>query len=358
MSEGNGTARKAGWGCLGCGLGMAISLLLLFGLVGLGLYWAGSAVSSGLESSAHSSSPDDPENLEEEYLQGKRGENLPKIAVIKVHGVIAADDDSSLGNTADPRHICTRIRRAGSDPKVKALIVDLNTPGGEVVASDEIYEEIRNFRKKSGKPAVAMMNTIAASGGYYIASACSPIVANKLTLTGSIGVIISTFNYRGLFEKVGLQSEVYTSGKMKDMLNGGRARTPEEVQVVRKLIDGTYREFVRIVAESRKIPAEKIMAGEIGDGRIFDGVQAKKLGLVDSLGYFRDAVDIAAAKAKLKPGSYTVIRYKEPFSFSRMISLLSSRGGTVPLNLVVNGAPANRAFVPKPGMLYYLPAGY
>ena len=359
MSEENGgTARKAGWSCLGCGVGMVISLFLVLGLIGLALYGLGSAVSSGLESSGHSSSPYDPDNLEEEYLQGKRGEDVPKIAVVKVHGVIASDDEACISTLADPRYVCLRIRRAGSDPKVKALVIDLNTPGGEVVASDEIYEEIRRFRKKTGKPAIAMMNTIAASGGYYIASACNPIVANKLTMTGSIGVIISTCNYRGLFEKIGLQSEVYTSGKMKDMLNGGRARTPEEVRIVQKLIDGTYREFVRIVAESRKIPAEKIMNSEIGDGRIFDGVQAKQLGLVDTLGYFRDAVEIAAGRAKLKPGSYQVIGYKEPFSFSRMMALLSSRGGSVPLSFSLNGNPANRTFVPKPGMLYYLPAGY
>ena len=288
----------------------------------------------------------------------KRDSDLPKIAVVSIRGVIVSGDDSFGANTADPRQICTRIRRAANDPQVKALVISLNTPGGEVAASDEIYAEIRLFRQKSGKPAVAMLNSIAASGGYYIASACNPIVAHKQTLTGSIGVIISAFNYRGLFEKIGLQSEVYTSGKMKDMLNGARARTPEEIQLVRKLIGNTYEEFVRIVAESRKIPAEKIKNSEIGDGRIFDGIQAKELGLVDSLGYFRDAVRIAAEKAKLKPDSYTVIGYKEPFSFSRLFSVLSARSsGAVPLNLSLDGA-AGRSFVPKQGVLYYLPAYY
>lgn len=356
MSEGNGTVKKAGWGCIGCGMGMVLSMVLLIGLIGWGIYGIGNAV-SGLDSASSSNSPFDPENLEEEYMEGKRGDDLPKIAVISVHGVIVSDDESFSSTTADPRQICTRIRRAETDPKVKALIINLNTPGGEVVASDVIYSEILRFRKKTGKPAVAMLNTIAASGGYYIASACHPIVANKQTLTGSIGVIMSAVNYRGLFEKIGLQSEVYTSGKMKDMLNGGRVRTPEEIQIVQKLIGNTYQEFVRIVAESRGIPAEKIKNSEIGDGRIFDGVQAKELGLVDSLGYFRDAVKTAADQAKLKPDSYTVIRYKDSFSFSRLFSILSSRSGSIPLNLSLEGAPG-RSFTPKQGVLYYLPACY
>ena len=357
MSDGNGTVKKAGWGCIGCGTGMVISMVLLLGLIGWGIYGIATAV-SGLDSSGSSSSPYDPENLEEEYIEGKRDEDVPKIAVISVRGVIVSSDESlNASTTADPRQICIRIRRAMNDLKVKALIINLNTPGGEVVASDMIYSEILRFRKKTGKPAVAMLNTIAASGGYYIASACNPIVANKQTLTGSIGVIMSAFNYRGLFEKIGLQSEVYTSGKMKDMLNGARARTPEEVQIVQKLIGNTYQEFVRIVAESRRIPAEKIKNSEIGDGRIFDGVQAKELGLVDSLGYFRDAVKIAADQAKLKPDSYTVIGYKESFSFTRLFALLSSRSGAIPLNLSLEGTPG-RSFVPKQGVLYYLPAYY
>ena len=357
MSEGNGTVKKAGWGCAGCGLGLFFSMIFLIGLVFFSLYLLGSMVSA-CESAGGSTSPDDPENLEEEYVQGKRKDDSPKIAVIDVRGVIVSNEDSFGGTHADPRLICTRIRRAAADSGVKAVIVNLNTPGGEVVASDEIYAEIKRFRKQTGKPAVAMMNTMAASGGYYVAAACHPIVANRLTMTGSIGVIISTFNYRGLFEKIGLQSEVYASGRMKDMLNGARPRTPEEIQIVQQLVSRTYEEFVRIVAESRKIPAEKIRGGVIGDGRIFDGEEARRLGLVDRLGYFSDAVKIAAEAAGLKPDSYTVIRYKEPFSFSRLISLMSAKSGEVPVNVSLNGAPAGRAFVPKRGMLYYLPANY
>jgi len=198
-----------------------------------------------------------------------------------------------------------------------------------------------------------MMNSMAASGGYYIASGCKPIIANKLTLTGSIGVIISTYNYRGLFEKIGMKSEVYTSGKMKDMLNGARERTPEEIALVQTLVNNTYSEFIEIVSRSRNIPVEKIRNSIIGDGRVFDGKQALALGLVDSLGYFRDAVAVAARAANLEKGTYTVVRYQEPFSFSKFLSMLFAK--TQPVNISVQGHAFN-TFAPKRGMLYFLPA--
>ncbi|MBO4649125.1 MAG: signal peptide peptidase SppA [Lentisphaeria bacterium] len=354
-----GTADKAGWVCMGCAAGMMLFMILLIGGITLGLYGLSTVIADDNESGFATNAADDPENLEEEYVSGKRiSGDQPKIAVVDVRGIIVSNDNSfNSSNIADPRLICTRIRRAASDSKVKALIVNLNTPGGEVVASDEIYAEIKRFRK-TGKPAVAMLNTMAASGGYYVAAACHPIVAHKLTMTGSIGVIISTLNYRGLFDKIGLQSEVYTSGKMKDMLNGGRQRTPEEIRIVKDMVNRTYLEFSRIVAESRKIPVEKIRTTEIGDGRIFDGEQALKLGLVDSLGYFRDAEEAAVKAAKLKPESYTVIRYKESFNFARLVSLLSARNGAGPMKVSLSEAPEIPRTALRPGLLYFLPANY
>ena len=358
-NDGNGITTKAGWGCMGCAVGMMLGMILLIGAFILGVYGLCCAVDENDESGFSTTAPDDPKNLEEEYISGKRTSgDQPKIAVIDVRGIIVSSDNSiNSSNVADPKLICAKIRRAASDAKVKALIVNLNTPGGEVVASDEIYAEIKRFRK-TGKPAVAMLNTMAASGGYYVAAACHPIVAHKLTMTGSIGVIMSTINYRGLFDKIGLQSEVYTSGKMKDMLNGGRQRTPEEIQIVKDMVNRTYLEFSRIVAESRKIPVEKVRTTEIGDGRIFDGEQALKLGLVDSLGYFRDAEEAAVKAAKLKPDSYTVIRYKESFSFSRLVSLLSARNGAEPMKVSLSEAPEIPRTALRPGVLYFLPANF
>ena len=355
--ETNGTVNRAGWGCLGCGLGLLLGVVIIIAVIVLGIIGLAALINDS-DSSSSGIDQENPSKLEEEYIIGKSQDGQAKIAVIDIQGVIAFDDSPIPSDTAaDPRSICARIRRAANDKEVKALIVNLNTPGGEVVAADEIYSEIRRFRQQTGKPAIALMRTMSASGGYYIAAACKPIIANKLTMTGSIGVIISTYNYRGLFEKIGLQAEVYASGKMKDMLNGARARTPEEVKVVQDMVNETYAEFVRIVAESRKIPAERIRQTEIGDGRVFSGEQALKLGLIDSFGYFRDAVDAAAKAAGLKPGDYGVIRYKESFSFGRLFSALAAKSGIVPLNVSINGTRSG-TFTPKRGMLYYLPADF
>ena len=355
--EKNGTVNRAGWGCLGCGLGLLLGVVIIITVIVLGIIGLASLINDS-DSPSSGIAQENTSKLEEEYIIGKSEDDQAKIAVVDIHGVIEFDDSPIPSDTAaDPRSLCARIRRAAEDKKVKALIVNLNTPGGEVVASDEIYSEIRRFRQKTGKPAIALMRTMTASGGYYIAAACKPIIANKLTMTGSIGVIISTYNYRGLFDKLGLQAEVYASGKMKDMLNGARARTPEEVKVVQDMVNETYAEFVRIVSESRKIPVERIRQSEIGDGRVFSGEQALKLGLVDSFGYFRDAVDAAAKASDLKQGKFAVIRYKESFSFGRFFSMLTSKSGLVPLNVSFNGT-RSRTFTPKRGMLYYLPADF
>ena len=289
-------------------------------------------------------------NFKEIYVDGLDSvHSRNKIAVINVNGVIVSEDGGSYYDTAVSGYIRAQLRKAAMDPSVKAVVINLNTHGGEVTASDEIYKEILDVRTR--KPVVAMMNSIAASGGYYIAAACRPIVANKLTLTGSIGVIIATYNYHKLFEKIGLQSEVYTSGPMKDMLNGGRARTPQEIAVIQTLVNNTYDVFVNIVAESRGIPPEKIRTSVIGDGRVFDGGQALQLGLVDKLGYFQDAVAAAIELAEID-GSYTVIQYEEAFSFSKLFNLLSAK--TPPVNISLQGESAT-AFRPQQGRLYYLP---
>lgn len=292
-------------------------------------------------------------NFKEIYVEGSNSVSCPnKIVVINVNGVIVSDEGSSYYDSAVSGYIRAQLRKAANDFTVKAVIMNLNTPGGEVTASDEIYEEVLNVRAK--KPVVAMMNSIAASGGYYIAAGCRPIIANKLTLTGSIGVIISTYNYQKLFEKIGLQSEVYTSGRMKDMLNGGRARTPQEVEIIQKLVNNTYDVFVNIVAKSRNIPAEKIKTSIIGDGRVFDGQQALKLGLVDKLGYFKDAVAEAVKLAGIE-GTYAVIRYEESFSFARFFDLMSSKAQ--PVSISLRGESSN-TFHPQKGRLYYLPSDF
>ncbi|MCI6289522.1 MAG: signal peptide peptidase SppA [Lentisphaeria bacterium] len=350
----NSTPARSGRGCFGCFFGFTLAVLLLAAVIVAGVVGLVVLFSEYEEDTAL---PDDPKSFKEEYVCGSKEVSAVKIAVVDVNGVIVSRS-GSFSEEAESGAICARIRRAAADPEVAALIVNLNTPGGEVVAADEIYEEIRLFRQKTKKPAVAMMNSMAASGGYYIAAACKPIVANRLTMTGSIGVILSTYNYRGLFDKIGLQAEVYTSGKMKDMLNGARPRTPEEVRVVQELVNNTYNVFVGIVSRSRNIPEAEIRNSVIGNGRVFDGEQALKLKLVDQLGYFRDAAALAAKEAELNGKPYMVIRYQEQFNFIRqMASVLMSRS-SIPVNVSLDGKPFHGTFAPKRGMLYFLSADF
>ncbi len=277
-----------------------------------------------------------------------------KIVVVDVKGVISSGDGSYY-EIANSERICERLKAAAEDSSVKAVIINLDTPGGEVTASDEIHHRILKLRAKpSSKPVVAVMNSLAASGGYYVATACDKIVANRLTLTGSIGVIIEGYNYAELFKKVGVQAEVYKSGPMKDMLNGARPRTPEEREIVQKLVDNTYAEFLTVVSKGRKIPMAKLKGSYLTDGRVLDGVQAKEAGLVDSLGYFEDGVKEAASLAKIT--NYKVIRYSEPFSLARLLENVSAKDmKSVKLDI---GSMDAQAPALRRGCLYFLPPSW
>ena len=231
-----------------------------------------------------------------------------KIAVIRVEGVIASDTENGYDVV---ELIQEQLKRADEDKKVKAVVLKVNSPGGEVLASDEIYRLIADFQKDGGKPVVCSMGSLAASGGYYISAPCRWIVANELTITGSIGVIMHGFNYRGLMDKVGLRREVYKSGKFKDMLSPDRSDAeipPEERKMVQDLIDETYGKFKSVVAEGRA-NAHKLNKKEgrtlasdwenYADGRVVSGKEALRLGLVDELGNFDTAVDKAMDLADL-----------------------------------------------------------
>jgi len=210
---------------------------------------------------------------------------------------------------------------AQEDSRVKAVILRVDSPGGEVLASDEISDAIKNFQtgKKSngsksensdGKPVIVSMGNLAASGGYYISAPCRYIIANKMTITGSIGVIMHGYNYRGLLDKVGVVPEVYKSGKFKDMMSSTREPgevTQEEKDMVNGLIKEVYNDFKEVVETGRNDAHEKNRSqghalaenwADYADGRVLSGTEAEKLGFVDELGNFQTAV----ARAKLFGG--------------------------------------------------------
>jgi protease-4 len=208
-----------------------------------------------------------------------------KIAVISIQGVLTSSTDT-----------IKQFKQYEENEDVKALVLRIDSPGGTVVAAQEIYTEIQKLREN--KVVLTSMGNVAASGGYYVASATQEIVANPGTLTGSIGVISEYPNIEELMKKVGLRSEVMKSGRFKDLGNPTREMTVEERQLLQDLIDNIHGQFIRDVALGRGRTVEEIEP--LADGRVFTGEQAKENGLVDRLGSFEDALDRAAELAGIE----------------------------------------------------------
>jgi protease IV len=283
-----------------------------------------------------------------------------KIAVISINGIISSEfGDRSGFNLVDV--IQAQLDRADKDKKVKAVILKVDSPGGEVLASDDIAHAIREFQDNAEKPVIVSMGSLAASGGYYVSAPCSWIIANELTITGSIGVIMHGLNYRGLMDKVGIRPEVFKSGRFKDMMSGSRepeSITPEERAMVQKLIDETFAKFKSVVAEGRNRAHEqnddaKALAdnwSDYADGRVLSGREAFDLGFVDQLGNFDDAVAKAEELGNVKDGA-NVIEYRQRSDLADLLGLFSkseTRGLKVDLGLDLPKLQAGRMYFLSP----------
>jgi protease-4 len=202
-----------------------------------------------------------------------------------------------------------RLQKAAADPLVRGIILRLDTPGGDVTSSDILYREIVKFKAKTGLPVVALMMGVAASGGYYAASACDEIVAHPSTITGSIGVISVFPNISGLMAKVGVEVKVIKSGELKDAGSPFRGLSPEEQKVFQGIINEMYENFLKVVL-SRKPGAFSLdeLRG-LADGRIYTAGQALKLKLIDQIGYFDDALARTLARAKIKAARVVAYTY-------------------------------------------------
>lgn len=207
------------------------------------------------------------------------------VGIIEVQGIIV-----------DSSEFITQLHDFRDNDKIKAVVLRIDSPGGVVGPSQEMYEEIKKFTQK--KKLVVSMGSLAASGGYYIAAPANLIVANPGTVTGSIGVIMKLSNIQGLLGKVGLNSFVLKSGKFKDSGSPIRPMTKADREILQGIIDSMHGQFVKAVAEGRKVPVEEIR--KIADGRIFSGEQALRLKLVDRLGNLQDAVAEAGKLAGIK----------------------------------------------------------
>jgi len=226
-----------------------------------------------------------------------------KVALIRIEGPIV-----------DSKNTIEELRDYVKDQSIKAIVVRVDSPGGAVAPSQEIYEEVKKAGLK--KNVVVSMGSVAASGGYYISSAATKIIANPGTLTGSIGVIMEVPNIEGLMNKIGVKTEVIKSGRHKDIASVFRGIGAEERGILQGVLDDVHWQFIKAVAEGRRIPLDEVK--KIADGRVFTGKQALEKGLVDELGNLEDAIKTAGTLAGIK-GEPEVVSKKEKFSLFEML---------------------------------------
>jgi len=200
------------------------------------------------------------------------------------------------GTITDSQAAVQNLKSFAASDSIKAVVVRIDSPGGGVVPTQEIYTEIEKVRKK--KPVIASLGGMATSGGYYVAAACDQIVANPGTLTGSIGVIIELANVEGLMEKLGLKGYNVKSGPYKDIGSPLRPLSPEGKAILQSVVDNVHGQFVRAVAKGRSMEEGRVR--ELADGSIFSGEQAREKGLVDSLGNLEDAIEVASKRAGIE----------------------------------------------------------
>ncbi len=265
---------------------------------------------------------------EEQVIAGSGSE---RIVVIEVSGAIGVETPDFGGRQLTTEQYIQQIQQAANDSRVRAVVLRINSPGGGVVASNEIHAALMQFRE-TGKPLIASMGTVAASGGYYIATAAERIYANPDTFTGSLGVIISLLNYEETLEKIGLQQLVFKSGELKDIGSPARPLSDEERDILQAIVDQAYAGFVDVIVAGRNLPRDRVL--ELADGRIYTGMQAQQLGLVDELGNRDDAIAEAKTRAGL-PDDALVVRYSSTPSLLSLLqgSLIQMQQPPDPLGL-------------------------
>ncbi|AHY47454.1 signal peptide peptidase SppA, 36K type [Rubrobacter radiotolerans] len=250
-----------------------------------------------------------PGGFQEEYVSGS---GTDRVAVIPVDGTILSDNSSPEDTlpTTTPRGLQAALDQAESDASVGAVVLRVNSPGGGVTPSAEMHRSLLEFREDSEKPVVVSMADTAASGGYYISTAADAIVAEETTLTGSLGVYLGLLEISEAADDLGVEQNYIRSGEFKTMGDPFRELTPEEEEIFQSIVDEDYQEFVNVISEGRDLPEDRVR--EIADGRVYSGLQALDLDLVDELGGLDRAVEVAAGQADLADDP-TVVRYvQEP----------------------------------------------
>ena len=297
-----GSNRAALWALLGVGLGFSLPVLLcgfLFigGMIGLGM--AGAAAGGGPSTTS----------------SGGFGD---AVAVVRVEGIITNDDSSEFSRDAASGRVIADLEAAANDETVKAIVLRVDSPGGTVTGSAQIYEAVKEMEK----PVVVSMAGVAASGGYYVSAPADYIIARPDTTTGSLGVVLTLYDAQELAEKVGIKVNSITSGPNKTIGSPWEDMTAEQQEILEAFINESYDEFVRIVADGRNLDTETVR--ELADGRIYTGRQALEVGLVDELGNFDDAIDKAAALGGIT-GEPRIVEYERFPSFQELFLGFSSQ---------------------------------
>ena len=259
----------------------------------------------------HDTPVDESPVFEEEWSYGY-GET--KVVRMDLTGFITRESEGRLFEAPRDKieDLKRSIRAARNDIEVKAIILEIDSPGGGITPSDELYQELMAFKQSSNdRKVVIFMRDLAASGGYYVALAGDWLIAQPTTIIGSIGVIMQTLNWKGFSEKIGITDTTIKSGENKDLLNPFRESDPAQIIMLQEMIDSMHRRFKHLVAESRDLDPEKL--DQLSDGRIFTSDQALEYALIDQVGYWDDVVDKTAQL--LGVSAIKVVRYYQKQSF-------------------------------------------
>jgi protease-4 len=271
------------------------------------------------------------------------GTGPAKIALLDFSGMMTSDWISRVGGSAgtiEVSEVREQLARAAADPTVRAVVLRINSPGGEVTTADILYHEIRSFRERSGKPVIASIGAVGASGGYYVALASDEIWANPTGVVGSIGVLLMRFNAQGLLEKIGVQGEVLASGDRKRELAAPlEPLTPESRAVLTRVLNRHYERFVGLVTKHR--PLSQTEAYAVADGSVFAAEDARQERLVDQVGYLQDALQAAQQRAGLQAATF--ITYQRPGSFRP--SLLDVQGPQINMVNIDYPLPRSSSFL-------------
>ena len=266
-----------------------------------------------------------------QFVEGDE-EAAEEILLVRIRGVIHETDEDESNPFKAGKDMIEELKKdleaARKRKAIKAILLEINSPGGEVTASDVIYHQINKLREQTGKPVVALIGTMGASGAYYVACAADRIMAHPTSIIGSIGVLMQALNVQQLAEKVGLKAITLKSDKtpMKDVLSPFKELSEEEKSMLMQIINGIYDRFIDIVASSRKLDREAVI--KLADGGIYTAQKAKDNGLVDAIGYREEAMEEACKLAKIETAA--LVKRVTRKSFSEVWSELSTVNSDLP----------------------------